>query len=560
MTKPHGDRIGTASPEKELLTRLGQKERQQTMRRSIRRRLGTGLAAAVIAGGLAVPAAQGAAPSRSHHVLLISVDGLHDFDLNLWVAQHPKSNLAGLVHQGTTYSQASTSIPSDSFPGLLAMLTGGTPKSTGVFYDVSYDRSLYPPGSACQGPQGSPAIFDESIAKPDAAGNIPFWGSIDPSLLPLRKVDDRCDPVQPRDFLKVNTIFGVAHAAGLRTAWSDKHPAYQIVEGPGTAKTVDDLFTPEINASVTPSNFPRPDLAIPDWVSNTVFYDNIKVAAVRNQIDGLDSTGKFKVGVPAIFGMNFQTVSVGEKLVDPVRSCVRNTTGGCDPRYVPGGYLKTKTGLAFTPQMASSLAAVDNAVGRLVSELHRKGLWSSTEVILSAKHGQSPIDPTTLKRVDEATLQAAAGADSDGDDGLAFDIADSGALLWLKDGADRQEAVNSLRAHAAALNIGPAGLLTDGPLHDLYGANERTPDIIVQPVPGTMFSTSVKKVAEHGGGSEADTHVALVVAGGGAAHGVTVGSPVQTRQIAPSILTFLGLNPGALQAVAIEGTTPLPVR
>jgi hypothetical protein len=170
------------------------------------------------------------------------------------------------------------------------------------------------------------------------------------------------------------------------------------------------------------------------------------------------------------------------------------------------------------------------------------------------------MDPTTLKRVDEATLQAAAGADSDGDDGLAFDIADSGALLWLKDGADRQEAVNSLRTHAAALNIGPAGLLTDGPLHDLYGANERTPDIIVQPAPGTMFSTSVKKVAEHGGASEADTHVALVVAGGGAAHGVTVGSPVQTRQIAPSILTFLGLNPGALQAVAIEGTTTLPVR
>src|SRR5437899_2293270 len=83
------------------------------------------------------------------------------------------------------------------------------------------------------------------------AGGVPvLGGAIDPSRLPLRKVDDRCDPVQPRDFVKVNTIFGVAHAAGLRTAWSDKHPAYQIVEGPGTEKTVDDLFTPEINADV----------------------------------------------------------------------------------------------------------------------------------------------------------------------------------------------------------------------------------------------------------------------------------------------------------------------
>lgn len=446
------------------------------MRASFRRLAGTALvAAAVITGGLAIPAAQGATPKQGHHVLLLSVDGLHDFDLNLWVAQHPGSNLAHLVHGGTTYSQASTSIPSDSFPGLLAMLTGGTPKSTGVFYDVSYDRSLYPPGSACQGPQGTPTVFDESIAKPDAAGNIPFWGSIDPSLLPLRKVDDRCDPVQPRDFLKVNTIFGVAHDAGLRTAWSDKHPAYQIVEGPGTATTVDDLFTPEINTTVTPANFPRPDLAITDWVPNTVFYDGIKVAAVKNEIDGRDSSGKTKVGVPAIFGMNFQAVSVGEKLVDPIKSCVRNTKGGCDPSYAGGGYTKTKTGaLTFSPQMVTALSAVDRQVGRLV-------------------------------------------------------------------------------------NLGPGAVLSGAPLAALFGHNERTPDIIVQPKPGTMFSTSVKKVAEHGGAAADDTHVALIVAGGGAGH-ATVSTPVQTRQIAPSILTFLGLDPGALQAVAQEGTTALPTR
>src|SRR5690242_11183089 len=100
------------------------------MRRFIRRPLGAGLAAAaVITGGLAVPAAQGAVPTKSHHVLLISVDGLHDFDLQLWVAQHPESNLADLVDEGTTYRQVSAPVPSDSFPGLLAMVTGGTPKS-----------------------------------------------------------------------------------------------------------------------------------------------------------------------------------------------------------------------------------------------------------------------------------------------------------------------------------------------------------------------------------------------------------------------------------------------
>jgi hypothetical protein len=491
-------------------------------------------------------------------VLLISVDGLHDFDLKLWVAQHPDSNLAHLVGAGTTYNQTSASVPSDSFPGLLAMVTGGTPKSTGVFYDNSYDRTLFPPGSACTGAPGTQALFDETLAKRDASGNIPFSDVIDPSRLPLRKVDDRCDPVQPRDYLKVNTIFGVVHAAGLRTAWSDKHPAYQIVEGPGTAKTVDDLFTPEINADVTPANFPRPDLAITDWVPNTIFYDSIKVAAVKHQIDGFDSSGKSKVGVPAIFGMNFQAVSVAEKLVDPVKSCVRNTKGGCDPKYVPGGYIKTKTGaLTFTPQLSSALAAVDRQVGRLVDELHKTGLWSSTELILSAKHGQSPLDPTTLKRVDEATLQAAAVADNDGDDGLAQDTADDSALLWLKPGANIGEAVASLKKNAAALNLGPDSILSGAPLAALYGQNERTPDIIVQPLAGTLYSLSTKKVAEHGGGAEGDTHVALIVAGGGVAKAI-VNIPVQTRQIAPSILTYLGLNPASLQAVVQEGTTALP--
>jgi len=50
-----------------------------------------------------------------------------------------------------------------------------------------------------------------------------FGGVVDPSRLPLRKTDDRCDPVQPRDFLKVNTIFGVAHAAELPPARPGHH-------------------------------------------------------------------------------------------------------------------------------------------------------------------------------------------------------------------------------------------------------------------------------------------------------------------------------------------------
>src|SRR3569833_1349877 len=99
--------------------------------------------------------AGGVAPAQAHpddrHVLLISVDGLHASDLARWVAEHPNSNLAQLSHQGTTYLNASTSEPSDSFPGLLSMTTGGTPKTTGVYYDDSYARDMWAPGSNCVG-------------------------------------------------------------------------------------------------------------------------------------------------------------------------------------------------------------------------------------------------------------------------------------------------------------------------------------------------------------------------------------------------------------------------
>ena len=44
-----------------------------------------------------------------------------------------------------TYTRTTTSRPSDSFPGLMALVTGGTPKTVGAFYDVAYDRVLAGP-------------------------------------------------------------------------------------------------------------------------------------------------------------------------------------------------------------------------------------------------------------------------------------------------------------------------------------------------------------------------------------------------------------------------------
>ena len=81
---------------------------------------------------------------RIRHVLLISIDGMHAVDYANCVASKTCPNLAELGETGVTYTRTSTSRPSDSFPGLMALVTGGTPRTVGAFYDVAYDRVLAP--------------------------------------------------------------------------------------------------------------------------------------------------------------------------------------------------------------------------------------------------------------------------------------------------------------------------------------------------------------------------------------------------------------------------------
>lgn len=348
-----------------------------------------------------------AAPSSSrsaHHVLLLSVDGLHQSDHARYAATHPTSALAALVRGGISYDHALTPFPSDSFPGMVGQVTGGNPRTTGIYYDVTYNRDLLPAGTtSCAGvAPGAPVAYDESLDRDltrlDAGqGLAGLPGSIlsmtghptsllDRAALPVDPVT--CRPVLPHSYLQVNTIFDVVHRAGLRTAWSDKHPAYEILSGP-SGQGVDDLFTPEINSDAPTGG---------DWTTDnaaTQQYDGYKVAAVLNEIAGNDHTGTRAVGVPAVFGMNFQSVSTAEKL--PL-------SGG-----QPGGYLLG--GEVPGPVLSSALAFVDTSVGSMLTSIRRQGLAGSTTVILSAKHGQSPTDPAALTRIDDGPVIAGINAD-----------------------------------------------------------------------------------------------------------------------------------------------------
>jgi hypothetical protein len=549
------------------------------------------------AGAAGISGAEpGSAPAR--HVLLISVDGLHASDVTKCIAAHLCPNIESLSAAGTSYSNVSTSEPSDSSPGVVALATGGTPKLTGVYYDDSYDRTMFTPPAQlptgtvqdCSGTPGAEMQYFENLdtnAPSTANGGVGtrtiLNESIDLAQLPRALINGKCVPVAPNDYLRSNSIFSVAHQAGLPTAWADKHPSANVmVSGHGTPNAVDDKFMTEINADIIPPSlvdtrgrtvtFPLPNPTgdpngsfITDKVGNTEAYDQIKVDAILNEIDGLTSAGKpNSKGTPSIFGMNFQTVSVGQKLVDPQLSCVRsNNAPGCDPNYFPGGYV-TGT-MQFTPQLSGAISFVDQSLGSMVSELKAKGKLSSTEIIVTAKHGQSPIDPSKLAKIGHAENKVVTNAGV----AIAQSTDDDIALMWLKDQSQVTTAVNALLADKAGANTARVQYVLSGQaLADRFNSplvDPRTPDLIVQPIPGTIYTTSGAKVAEHGGFSTDDTHVALIVVNGARLTGSNdngggnvVDDNVTTAQVAPTVLAALGLNPGKLDAVRIEHTQVLP--
>ena len=326
------------------------------------------------------------------HVLLISIDGMHalDFincstgiaDVNGGKPYCP--NLAALAKTGINYLDTATSKPSDSFPGLMALMTGGSPRTVGAFYDVAYDRSLAPPatttgnglaaGTCTNGVlNGTTTEYDEGIdidqtklngGAPSGDGGI---ASIDSTKL-IRDPSNHCGPVYPWNFVRTNTIFGVVHAAGGYTAWSDKHPSYSAVSGPGSGNNVDDYYSPEINSTVvalpgvtTPGGMPCspiPDTtsgataAWTDSFQNIQCYDTLKVNAIVNEINGKTYDGAPNGNrTPALFGMNFQAVSVGQKLIEKALS-------------LTGGYLDAQG--TPTASLLTEIEFADASIGEMV--------------------------------------------------------------------------------------------------------------------------------------------------------------------------------------------------
>ena len=548
------------------------------------------------------------------YVLLISIDGFHAVDFlncshgiaGFKSGQPYCPNLVKLAAHGVNYTDASTSKPSDSFPGLTAIVSGGSPRTFGAFYDVAYDRALDPPAkttgnglvgapglcTAGMPPTGTSTEYEEGIDIDQTQLNgidnsKPIDGgvqSIDATRLP-RDPAHNCAPVYPWNFVRTNTIFGVIHKAGGYTAWSDKHPAYASVSGPGPgmAANLDDFYGPEINSNVIPlklTTVTGQDCTVIDslqtgsWTDsfqNIRCYDSLKVNAILNEIKGRTHSGKSAARVPRIFGMNFQAVSVGQKLIE-----YNDTTKTI---VATGGY-QDAIGTPTEP-LFDEIEFVDKAIGAFSEELQDQGIDQSTLVVITAKHGQSPIDPHRFfpipgpggaNGMSPDSILCALLPASESPNCAATGITDANAqigpteddvsLIWLKDSSPSNvaNAVQMLETQSPpSNNIAGIGEIFWGPaIAQMFNpADSRTPDIIVTPNIGVIYTGSKRKLEEHGGFAHDDTNVITLVSNP-TFRAKSITSPVETSQVAPTILKALGLDPHSLQAVQMEGTQVLP--
>jgi hypothetical protein len=528
-------------------------------------------------------------------VLLVSIDGMHAVDFLNCANGIPTINngkpycpaIAALGKIGVNYVAATTSKPSDSFPGLTAIITGGSPALTGVYYDVAYSRNYDAPAKTTGNglaagpctpngtPTGTTSEYEEGIdidqtqlngGAPGASLTDGGIASIDSQRL-IRDPANNCNPVWPWQFVRANSIFSVIHQNGGYTAWSDKHPAYSSVASGIGPSALDDFYAPEINSDVvglpgytTPTGescatVRDPNADLTAWTNsfdNIRCYDTVKVDAILNEIDGWDHLRMKKTQVPTIFGMNFQAVSVGQKLIE------RGTRGGyLDAEGTPSGPL------------FAEIRFVDASIAVWVNELKRQGLYSSTLIVITAKHGQSPIDPSRYVSqlnvgTSPATLLSNAGfipwSESTNNPTGIGPTEDDVSLLWLNSSSDTPESIQILEANASATGIALGQIYYGASVALNYNnplVDPRTPDIIVTPNVGVTYTGSHKKLEEHGGFAHDDTNVMLLLSNPGFAP-QTVYATVGTAQVAPTVLKALHIDPTLLDAVRVEGTGILP--
>jgi predicted AlkP superfamily pyrophosphatase or phosphodiesterase len=208
----------------------------------------------------------------------------------------------------------------------------------------------------------------------------------------------------------------------------------------------------------------------------------------------------------------------------------------------------------------------DNDLGQIEDLYRKEGILNQTLFVITADHGMMPIERWVPATTIENAV-AAAGTTSP-------DIAsNSGDFVWLADPTKAQTVADNIMnakdpgimcayylggsatqpaySPSSGCNVTPA---IEAANQYLLSAllNGHEPQVVVLGNEGVSFSnpTTTHWKGDHGGASWESQHFPLILAGPGIKQGVTIDSPVQTEDIAPTVLTDMGVTP-----TGMDGTT-----
>lgn len=397
--------------------------------------------------------------SRAKYALVVLLDGT----LPSMITPQDAPFITSLGQSGVHYTNVTTAVPGDSITDITGDLTGAYPDHTGLIYETIYDRHYNQVIELDETPILPPGF---TLAN---AGNL----------------------------VNAETLFQAAKAAGLRTEFDSKYPAYSIENGPaslGPSPSIDVLRTPTFaNFTGTPQQ-----------------YDQMEFNAMRQDI----LSGPNRPNLYVIYAVSPNSI---EKQY------------GID-----------------APQVAQSISFEDDQIKQTVDAFKQAGVYDQTDIVVTADHGNTAVD-TAIPDSGPGSIQQYL-------DDNGFPViqatADQVYLVWLKDPTQAQGAINLLSSPTVKKQFGIDYILNQNQLRALHAAPvNRTPDFAIQPTIGEHGTPAVVYTApplgkhvEHGGFNASDIQVPLFISGAGINQDGTNDEPALDMQIAPTLARTMCLN------------------
>lgn len=209
-------------------------------------------------------------------------------------------------------------------------------------------------------------------------------------------------------------------------------------------------------------------------------------------------------------------------------------------------------------KVITDMQAFDVDLGRIEAAYQAAGILNQTLFVITADHGMMPITrfiPSTV--VTNAVAKART---------TAPDIASNSAdYVWLADPKKAQAVAQNVlsandpgiqsayylttqkgRPQYVAAGQGPGSAAVDAANKYLLDAllNGHEPQVVVFCNEGSTFSDPTSKwKADHGGATWESQHIPLVLAGPGIKPGQTLDTPAQLEDVAPTVLSDMGVTP-----------------